>query len=62
MAKKEKKITLEQQIKQLSKELVEELKHWQYLREHGFDWKMRKGVRVETILRMRKLKQLGTGG
>lgn len=35
MAKKEKKITLEQQIKQLSKELVEELKHWQYLREHG---------------------------
>lgn len=35
MAKKEKKITLEQQIKQLSKELVEELKHWQYLREFG---------------------------
>lgn len=37
MAQKSQKQTLEQQIKQLSKELVEEFKHWQYLREIGYD-------------------------
>ncbi len=35
MAKKEKKITLEQQIKQLRENIVQDLKHWQYLREYG---------------------------
>ena len=35
MAKKEKKITLEQQIKQLGENIVQDLKHWQYLREYG---------------------------
>lgn len=35
MANKEKKITLEQQIKQLRENIVQDLKHWQYLREYG---------------------------
>lgn len=35
MAKKEKKITLEQQIKQLRENIVQDLKHWQNLREYG---------------------------
>ena len=35
MANKEKKITLEQQIKQLRENIVQDLKHWQNLREYG---------------------------
>lgn len=35
MAQKSQKQILEQQIKQLRENIVQDLKHWQYLREHG---------------------------